>query len=146
MKSAAKLLISDRAGYLFAGKAKRNGRLEMLGGEIKSGEEPQEALLRELTEEVYGDILLEYVRKSSVQPDPVTAKKQTDYVFRIEVDKINLSELKQKGKETTALAVINRPTIDDKKQLVRNEKLFTPRTWDLFRAMELIPKKRAKGK
>ncbi len=139
MKSAAKLLIFDRAGYLFAGKAKRDGRLEMLGGKINTGEKPQVSLLRELSEEVDGDILLEYVRKSLVQPDPVTAEEQTDFVFRIEVDQIDLSELKQKGRETTALVVINRPTIEDKNQLVRNRKLFTGRTWKLFRAMDLLP-------
>ncbi len=138
MKSAAKLLISDRTGYLFVGKAKKDGRLEMLGGKIDSGEEAKSALLRELSEEVDGESLLDQVRQSPVEPIRVQAGEQADFVFKIEVDRIDLSVLVQKGDETTALAIINRPTIDRADQLVRNKKLFTGRTWKLFQSMGLL--------
>ena len=135
MKSAAKLMISDQNGYLFAGKAKKDGRLEMLGGKIDRGEDPKRSLLRELSEELNGESLLDHVRQSSVEPVRVQAGEQADFVFKIEVDQIDLSVLVQKGDETTALVIINRPTVERADQLVRNKKLFTGRTWKLFQAM-----------
>ncbi len=138
MKSAAKLLIRDQTGYLFVGKAKKDGRLEMLGGKIDSGEEAKRALLRELSEEVEGESLLNQVRQSQVEPTKVQAGEQTDFVFKIAVDRIDLSFLVQKGDETTALVIINRPTIEKADQLVRNKKLFTGRTWKLFKAMGFL--------
>jgi hypothetical protein len=136
--SASKLLIRDGTAYLFGGKPRKMGRLEMLGGGLESGEAPFEALLRELREEESSGALEKLARERAPAPLTIVAEGRTDFIFRIDVEKLDLGSLVAAANEVTTLALVARSTIEDPEALKPNRKLFTRRTWKLFEAMGFL--------
>lgn len=143
MKQVAKVFIRTGDSYIFSRKRargkKKDRRLELLGGTLKPGEGPLEALIREAEEEESSGRLAEEIRRQQPGYEKVVLSKagieEPQYLFRIEIDPGTAETLEADPEESYGLERISVALFDSDQGLREMLEPFTPKTLAILRAM-----------
>ena len=139
----AKLFIRASSYYIFSNKRKRSShkndhRLELIGGQIESGESPLEALIREVGEEELSRIIAAKTKKQFPKCKRVVVDKEDHFIFEISVNDDDFKNMRHNDRESYGFVKVEVNIIDEKDKLRTNLSRFTPKTGKIFHALELV--------
>lgn len=142
-KTVAKIFVECGAYYVFSRKRKANApesdsHMELLGGKIDEGEEPMQALVRELREEEKTGIIAARVLQLQPQYKKVIVSGQDHYVFHITIERADLQNIRHDEKESRGFVKVGLEVIHNRRELLVNLSRFTPKTRKIFRALDLV--------
>jgi ADP-ribose pyrophosphatase YjhB (NUDIX family) len=142
-KTVAKIFVECGEYYVFSKKRKANApesdnRLELLGGKVDEGEEPMQALLRELREEEQSGIIAAKVLQLQPQYKKVVVSGQNHYIYRVVLELYDLQNIRHDEKESRGFLKVGMDVLHNKHELLENLSRFTPKTRKIFRALDLI--------
>ena len=142
-KTVAKIFVVCGAYYVFSKKRKAyapesDNRMELLGGKVDEGEEPMQALVRELREEEDTGIIATRVLQLQPQYKNVIVSGQNHYIFRIAIECADFQNIRHNEKESRGFVKVEMEVIHNRRELLVNLSSFTPKTRKIFRALNLV--------
>lgn len=142
-KTVAKIFVECGGYYVFSKKWKASdpesdNLLELLGGKVDEGEEPMQALVRELREEEKTGIIAAKVLHLQPQYKQVVVSGQNHYIYRVVLEPGNLQNIRHNEKESRGFVKVGMDILQNKHELLVNLTNFTPKTRKIFRALDLV--------
>ncbi len=142
MKSIAKVMVRAGAYYVLSRKRApgkiKDHRLEHLGGHLKRGEQPLEALIREVGEEEKTGGLAREVERLKPEPRLVEVGGpggQLHYLYEVSVDEALARNFKADPGESYGFDLVKAEDLDTDEGLVSFSAELTPKTLAIYRAL-----------
>lgn len=135
-KTFVKTQLNGVVHYVFSiknapGKRKHN-HLELLGGKIKPGEHPLQALIRELEEEEANGILADRIRAQEPEhQNTIQIGKRPYYIFDVSISFDDYLNIRHSPKESLGFKLVPEPML---KRVDFQQKL-TPRTRTILKRL-----------